>query len=523
MFVSGCANKTEEPTIENKRVTVKDESNGYKSIRFTFEVDGNEYEAYITGLTLGKNNTDEEYDKMINDLAIEMAKDSRFIVSDDPEFVEKYGLEIKPIDAEKTSIYFSDHTNLCWAASDSDILEYTGWAKLVKDKNFNSEDDIFDYYTESFSDYTGRQRIGLKWFFNGVNEYQGMAYLGNQLTPFTSGLLSEYAAENFVHSVNIPEVDYVEAGKIMMEQLDNGSGIGTIIYAYNLTSNEELEEGVFDMAHAITTFGYIKDLKTGELKAVFNADSDNDASKITDEEEYNKVEDGKHTDGQVADKNLRVNKLTMFPVSKFEPNSYLLDSGEYIEYIDGYAPENGEFAYSYETYKMGNYYKNNDGIASIMSFEYLEECSEENLANKEVNGSKNAMHDIDFVISNCCITDEDYNIIDSISKDDNFICCISLENHSYVNTDGNCLLNYRIVANDGKQDIVLYQDKIYCNYELTRYLGSGYLEDVIKLNTSGTYDIRVEIVDLSDESGALINEAYYSNNISNPVRLVVEN
>mgnify|MGYP003339588298 CR=1 FL=1 len=46
MFASGCANKTEEPTIENKRVTVKDESNGYKSIRFTFEVDGNEYEAY---------------------------------------------------------------------------------------------------------------------------------------------------------------------------------------------------------------------------------------------------------------------------------------------------------------------------------------------------------------------------------------------------------------------------------------------------------------------------------------------
>ena len=55
------------------------------------------------------------------------------------------------IDAEKTKAGDNDD-NLCWAASCSNLLTYTGWAQQA---GFQTEDEVFDLYVSSFTNNGG--------------------------------------------------------------------------------------------------------------------------------------------------------------------------------------------------------------------------------------------------------------------------------------------------------------------------------------------------------------------------------
>jgi len=54
------------------------------------------------------------------------------------------------IDAEKTNISEFGDDQLCWAASTSNMLRYTGWNTKAQEENpdekFDSEDDILDLF-----------------------------------------------------------------------------------------------------------------------------------------------------------------------------------------------------------------------------------------------------------------------------------------------------------------------------------------------------------------------------------------
>lgn len=58
-----------------------------------------------------------------------------------------------------------DDTLMCWAASASNILAYTGWGDIVS----LSEQTIFDYYQTYWTDEGSLPEFGWEWWFNGTN------------------------------------------------------------------------------------------------------------------------------------------------------------------------------------------------------------------------------------------------------------------------------------------------------------------------------------------------------------------
>jgi len=53
---------------------------------------------------------------------------------------------------------------LCWAATDSNMLEWTGWGFV---DSMDGTDDFFDYYIDHTTDYGSLIEYGLEWWFNG--------------------------------------------------------------------------------------------------------------------------------------------------------------------------------------------------------------------------------------------------------------------------------------------------------------------------------------------------------------------
>jgi hypothetical protein len=53
---------------------------------------------------------------------------------------------------------------LCWAATASNMLEYTGWGFVG---TLDDTDDFFDYYIDHTTDYGSKIEYGIEWWFNG--------------------------------------------------------------------------------------------------------------------------------------------------------------------------------------------------------------------------------------------------------------------------------------------------------------------------------------------------------------------
>lgn len=73
------------------------------------------------------------------------------------------------LDVNKT---YSDDTQLCWAASSANMLAFTGWTGAP---GLSTEAQIFDDYKAYWNDVPGNSYYGVEWWFNGVNEEQGVA------------------------------------------------------------------------------------------------------------------------------------------------------------------------------------------------------------------------------------------------------------------------------------------------------------------------------------------------------------
>ncbi|UCH88931.1 MAG: hypothetical protein JSV49_11950 [Thermoplasmata archaeon] len=53
---------------------------------------------------------------------------------------------------------------LCWAATDANMLEWTGWGFV---SGMDDTDEFFDYYIDHTTDYGSKIEYGLQWWFNG--------------------------------------------------------------------------------------------------------------------------------------------------------------------------------------------------------------------------------------------------------------------------------------------------------------------------------------------------------------------
>ena len=167
------------------------------------------------------------------------------------------------IDAEKTGPTDGDE-NMCWAASTSNLLTYTGWAAQA---GFDSTDDLFEAFINNFTDAGGNIDYATGWFLNGVTPPDGA-----QPTAGSGGYLPQYSFTDVVEDYDLYQNCAAQLATVY-DKLQNGYGVSLSVDIYGRSG--------YEGGHAITLWGFVTDTrypKTSEqfYKNLFITDSDSD-------------------------------------------------------------------------------------------------------------------------------------------------------------------------------------------------------------------------------------------------------
>lgn len=168
-------------------------------------------------------------------------------------------------DAEKSSDNRNDDW-LCWASTAANVLAWTRWGDTP---NISSEDEIFAYYTQHWTDHpSGSPREAWRWWFNGINHGSGGAEVrvnGGDFWPEV-----EFPAENW----ECPSGSvFCGIGKnrlrrdpyILTKMLQQGYGM--VLQIVRPTGNGERD------SHMITLWGFRYD-RWNRFKGILVTDSD---------------------------------------------------------------------------------------------------------------------------------------------------------------------------------------------------------------------------------------------------------
>lgn len=181
------------------------------------------------------------------------------------------------IDSEKTYKDQNDD-NLCWAASCSNILTYTGWGAKA---GFESEDDIFDAYVSAFTDNGNNAEYGLGWFFNGVDTFAKLADGVAQVKNYGSSgnYLPDYAYDRVTDHVEIyDDYTYLQGA---IEALRQGCGVALGVETF--INNSHVGGHEVTMWGAVTDEAYTPDdLAYYDMLFITDSDSDNRNANYTD-------------------------------------------------------------------------------------------------------------------------------------------------------------------------------------------------------------------------------------------------
>ena len=251
LFVEGEAVLSVEKLGNNSPTAV--EPREYYSVDFTIE--GTENEVFLTGLS------PERVEEIQNEMIANYVTGENFDLTD-----------VSFIDAEKLKPNGDGDDYLCWAASTSNMLTYTGWAAQA---GFNSEDDLYEALIASFDDDGGNQYNGFAWFFNGIalGRNDGMNNAKIKDYPNSGGYLKEYPFEAFSDIADIHGVSELNDAVAFLRE---GCAVGIGLDLYYAKDN-----GLPGGGHAVTLWGFVVDNSLAEddplrYKSIFITDSDSD-------------------------------------------------------------------------------------------------------------------------------------------------------------------------------------------------------------------------------------------------------
>ena len=260
-----------EPVLEVAQSDVPDitsgaDNNGYFSV--SFDLPDTEKQVFLAGLSAGK------VEEIQSRIIAQYASGADFELED-----------LSFIDAEKMFPSNDGDDMLCWAATTSNMLTYTGWAARA---GFRSTDDVFEAMIASFTDVGNAVIYGIGWFFNGVNAYE-MIMPGQAATAAagTGGYLSDYACDQLAKDINL-RIDAVNGMRQMYRSLKEGCGVGIGTSVYNSMSGSLLG------GHAMTCWGYIADTAYTQADpryyaGLFLTDSDSDEPESGDRRDAKNV------------------------------------------------------------------------------------------------------------------------------------------------------------------------------------------------------------------------------------------
>ncbi|MBR4833393.1 MAG: caspase family protein [Thermoguttaceae bacterium] len=135
---------------------------------------------------------------------------------------------------------FSEYSQMGWAATLANMLTYAGWGPSSEavdpDSDVKPENQVFDYFTDAFTNDQSSLLYGLAWFMNGAAEYAPQGQVGwsqldenstaGNLFPSTTGQwsdYSEYSREILASDIMSPFYG------VQTEYLANGAAVGVEI------------------------------------------------------------------------------------------------------------------------------------------------------------------------------------------------------------------------------------------------------------------------------------------------------
>ena len=159
-------------------------------------------------------------------------------------------------DAEKSPAN-PDDDYMCWAASASNVLQWTGWGDVA---GLKTSDAIFSYFVQHWTDNGGLMQYGWEWWFNGTNEMQGRRGWSQVNVP-GGDFYPTYDFSQYLSVESNPRL----AMTAIKNNLQAGNGVGIGIYT---------RKG----GHAITAWGIRYDSATNQPLGIWVTDSDDSDS-----------------------------------------------------------------------------------------------------------------------------------------------------------------------------------------------------------------------------------------------------
>ncbi len=277
VIVSGCFAKT-----------VYSDDDPYISVNETFVAgNGSTYQLIMYGLK--QSNKEIVIDELIKSFdpdSIEPLK----ITDDSLPDCEKYNNE------DNGPAWLSYDSAKCWAASASNMLWISGWANNAVNPDtgncFASEDEVFDFYCDSFSNGGGDIASAIDWFIMG--EYYLMSYSSGNASCINdghNGFIPEFLS-SFVHEHSDLVAEPAAIEELMKCDWDNQSP-----RVFQASIGELFSGELFKSEHSLTCVGIIADPEAQSFKDMYKAilliDSDNDAYPYASDPEDPSVEEMK--------------------------------------------------------------------------------------------------------------------------------------------------------------------------------------------------------------------------------------
>lgn len=396
------------------------------------------------------------------------------------------------LDAEKWSLNDDLDSELCWAASASNMLWNSGWATSainpMTGEPFYSEDEIFTYFTYRMTNGPGFATSGIEWFFDALYDCQydddGGAILDESTAESSSnlpflddqdGLLRDILVSNMLafNSVN-GDLSAIEILKDLAYDAEDSKSICVNIGFFGDSGRVG--------SHAVTAIGVIFDKLAESIenmyKAIILADSDTDATGDPDA--------GYNFDEKMIDKTYRVNRYSIYNLRPYQMNGY-----SYWELLGYSDPAIATLITAFES--LSN---------------YTPELQEENT---EAEGSTDVRNDYDLSLNKVTISK------DSLSSGENMEISLNVSNRLYYDLTEEIIptipLSYTIMK-DGE---AFSSGTTDLNYLKLLALSKNPKNLTINLSTitdlklpAGTYTIEFMLNPLSGDDS--LKEAYYQNN-----------
>jgi hypothetical protein len=160
-------------------------------------------------------------------------------------------------DANKSSTYSGDDY-MCWAASASNILLWTGWAN-VSGQSFSTASAIFTYFQSYWTNNGGNVYYAWDWWFDGTNDSPHSPNWSQVKTSGGGGFWTTYTFSDY----------YLQ----LTTSTSTANALSAIKYLFDNDYGVSLGLVTASGAHAITCWGYQYD-DTGTIVGLYVTDSD---------------------------------------------------------------------------------------------------------------------------------------------------------------------------------------------------------------------------------------------------------